>query len=190
MTIVLTVLLGLLVLCGVGGYLVSRPYLAEWPATLSTPPKLAGLDLSTEPELQRAADEIAVRIRQDVKVDKAIAAFYQDPAAPERIVALVGGTSFLMNPKAELDAAFRGVSAGGSAQGLTVHDIKDIDAGALSGLARCGAAEQAAENGQKVPLSVCAWADHGSLVIGLFFNRTVDEGAALLRQIRSEILKR
>lgn len=184
--IVWGVVAALLVLCGAGGYVAARPYLAEWPATLSKPEKLAGLELSTEPALQQAANEIAAGIRKDVEVREAIAAFYHDPAAEEKIVALVGGTAFLMSPKAELDEAFR--SAG--REGMAISNVRGVDPGPLGGLAQCGTAEQQADGGEKIPLSVCAWADHGSLMIGLFFHRPVEEGADLLRRIRTEMLRR
>jgi hypothetical protein len=183
---VLSVVVGLLAACGIGGYLLARPYLAEWPATLSKPEKVAGLELSTEPALQQAANEIAAGLRKDVQVDEALAAFYHDPAAQEKIVALVGGTAFLMSPKAELDEAFRNASN----EGIPISGAQDVDPGPLGGLARCGTAEQETDDGQKVPVSVCAWADHGSLMIGLFFNRPIEESAALLRQIRGEVLSR
>jgi hypothetical protein len=182
---VLSVLAAVLVLCLGAGYVISKPYLAEWPAKLTAPDSLAGLTKSTEPDLQQAANEIAAGIRKDVQVDDAIAAFYRDPKKEERIVAIVGGTAFLMSPKTELDEAFRSAGSGG----MGIKDTRDVNAGPLGGVARCGTAEQVSGK-QKVPLSICAWADHGSLVIGLFFNRSVEESAALLLQIRSEILTR
>lgn len=186
MAIALSVTGVVLALLALGGWFVGRPLLAQWPATLSKPERLAGLERSTEPALQQAADEIAADIRKDVKVDEAIAAFYHDPAKAEKIVALVGGTAFLASPKAELDEAFR--SARG--EGMSIGEVVPVNAGPLGGLARCAPAEQKGEGDAKVPLSVCAWADHGSLLIGLFFHRPVDESAALLRTIRSEMLKR
>lgn len=184
--IVIGVATVVLALAAVAGWLLARPYLAEWPATLSKPEKLAGLDLSTEPALQQRANEISASLGGDVDADNALAGFYHDPAAEERLVALVGGTAFLLSPETQLDEVFRGTGG----DGMSLGEIRDVDAGPFGGVARCASAELQAEGETAVPLSVCAWADHGSLLIGLFFHRPVDESAELLRAIRAEMLQR
>jgi hypothetical protein len=45
---------------------------------------------------------------------------------------------------------------------------------------RCGSTKS--DDGD---LTVCGWADHGSLALALFPNRPLDDSAALLREIRS-----
>ena len=211
------VAVSVLALCALVGWLVARPYLAQWPATLSKPEKVGGLELSTEPALQQKADEIASGLNADLEGDNALVAFYHDPADDQKLVALIGGTAFLASPKAQLDETFRGANTAE----MPIGQIQDVDAGPLGGVARCadaklrrgGAQGQATDNqaggeqapsgqgsadqaggGQAdddaMPLSICAWADHGSWVVGLFFNRPVNESADLLRMIRSEILKR
>ena len=39
-------------------------------------------------------------------------------------------------------------------------------------------------------LTVCGWADGGSVMIGIFAGRSLTDSASLLRQIRGDILKR
>ena len=212
-----SVVLSVLALCALVGWLIARPYLAQWPATLSKPQQLSGLELSGEPALQQKADEIASGLRGDVKDDNALAAFYHDPDDERKLVALIGGTAFLASPKAQLDDTFRGVNTAE----MPIGEVRDVDAGPLGGLARCASAQlrpageqdqppagqaegdqtpgdqatasqpegEQADDGA-MPLTICAWADHGSWVIGLFFNRPLDESAELLRTIRGEILKR
>lgn len=210
------VAVGVLALCALVGWLVARPYLAQWPATLSKPEKVGGLELSTEPALQQKADEIASGLNADLEGDNALVAFYHDPADDQKLVALIGGTAFLASPKAQLDETFRGANT----SEMPIGQVQDVDAGPLGGVARCadaklrrGGAQGQAPDGQAggeqppggqpanqagggqadddaMPLSICAWADHGSWVVGLFFNRPVNESADLLRVIRSEILKR
>ena len=151
-------------------------------------------------------------MRGDVKDDNALAAFYHDPDDERKLVALIGGTAFLASPKAQLDDTFRGVNTAE----MPIGEVRDVDAGPLGGLARCASAhlrpageQDQPSDGQAggdqatasqpegeqtddgaMPLTICAWADHGSWVIGLFFNRPLDESAELLRTIRGEILKR
>jgi hypothetical protein len=209
------VAVSVLALCVLVGWLVARPYLAQWPATLSKPEKVGGLELSTEPALQQKADEIASGLSADIEGDNALVAFYHDPADDKKLVALIGGTAFLASPKAQLDETFRGANTAE----MPIGQVHDVDAGPLGGVARCADAQlrRSAAQGQApdsqaggeqtpggqpadqaggqadedaMPLSICAWADHGSWVIGLFFNRPVNESADLLRVIRSEILKR
>src|SRR5690606_18084351 len=191
-----SVVLSVLALCALVGWLIARPYLAQWPARLSKPQQLSGLERSGEPALQQKADEIASGLRGDVKDDNALAAFYHGPDDERTLVALIGGTAFLASPKAQLDDTFRGVNTAE----MPIGEVRDVDAGPLGGLARCASAQlrpageqdqppagqaegdqtpgdQATasqpEGGQAddgaMPLTICAWADHGSWVIGLFF---------------------
>jgi hypothetical protein len=171
-----------LVLCCGGAYFFGgRDIIRESNASLSTPQNVAGLKKSTNPQLQPVIDQATTGLKKEVGFDDIIAAFYEDPKDPQKIVMLIGGTKLFLRPDSELDSAFKGFDdEGGQVKGVT-----DVDPGDLGGKARCGTADQ-----QGVSVSLCAWADHGSLVMGMFLNRSVDESAALLRQIRSEILKR
>jgi hypothetical protein len=183
--IVLAVVLLLVAVLGVSGYLLARPYFAEYPATLTLPDTLVGHQRSTNPELRQAADAAVAGLRSEIELENAVADFYQDPVDDTRIVWLIGGTKFIMNPGAEIDSAFRGVGSSGD---FTMTSPTDVDPGPLGGVARCSKAGIA--NTGELQIAVCAWADHGALVIVMFFNRTVDESANLLRQIRAQIQSR
>lgn len=178
---VLALVVALLLGCGIGGYLAARPYFAEYPATLSMPDTLVGHQRSDNPQLKQAAAQAIADLRKEVDLQDAVAEFYQDPKDSAHIISLIGGTDFFGSPSSELDGAFRGASSGE----VTINNVKDVDAGPLGGVARCGETTV-----RSVPIAVCAWADHGSLVMGMFFKRTPDEAAGLLREIRSVILSR
>jgi hypothetical protein len=176
-----SLVLVLLLCCG-GAYLFGgRDIIREGNASLSTPETVAGLKKSTNAELQPVVDKMSSDIKKESGLDDSIAAFYEDPKDPRKLVMLVGGTKLLLRPDNELDTAFREMNG----QDLKITNVTEVDAGDMGGKARCGQGTTAG-----VPVALCAWADHGSLVIGGFFNRQVNESAALLRQIRSEILKR
>jgi hypothetical protein len=179
--IILGVMALLAVMCCGGVFIFGRDYISQGNAKLTTPDKVAGLNKSTQPDLQTLADEMAASLSSSAKLDKSIAVFYEDPAARNKIVMLAGGTRFMWQPKKELDSAFKGAEQGG----LPISGISDVDAGKMGGTARCGTAKE-----ENIAMSVCAWADHGSLVIGVFFNRPVAESADLLRRIRAEVLQR
>ena len=58
-------------------------------------------------------------------------------------------------------------------------------AGKLGGTMKCGTT--VTDDGN---MSVCGWADHGSLALAMFPNRSQDESAKLLVQIRDASQKR
>jgi hypothetical protein len=176
------VLAAVLLLCCGGAYLFGgRDIINEGNASLVTPETVAGLKKSTNPELQPLANELSSDLKKDSDLKDTVAAFYEDPKDQRKLVMLVGGTKLMLRPDSELDDLFRGLNSGGT----NVKNVTGVDAGELGGKARCGSAEAGGSS-----ITFCAWADHGSLVVGGFFNRPMNESAALLRQIRGEILKR
>jgi hypothetical protein len=176
------VALVVLVAIVIGGLVLLRPYLSgEHPASLSTPSQVAGLEISDDPLLADAAVQLSALLTSEAELDDAVAAFYSDPGGGDRLVLLAGGTAALRDPAGELDAAFGAAGAGG----LPVTGVSPVDPGPLGGTARCG--EAVAEG---VTVAVCGWADHGSLALMVFFSRSVDESAGLLRDVRAEVLSR
>lgn len=171
----------LLLCCGGAYFFGGRDIINESNASLSTPETVAGLRKSTNSELAPVADSMKADMEKDTGLSDSIAAFYEDPKARTKIVMLVGGTKLLLRPGSELDEAFKGFAS----EGGRITNVADVDPGNLGGVARCG---NVTIEGTR--LSLCGWADHGSLVLAGFFNRPVAESAALLRQIRQEILKR
>jgi hypothetical protein len=163
------------------GNSVFRPHLSgEHPATLSTPPEVAGLVLATDPFLEDAAVQMSAALTSEIDFDDVVAAFYHDPADDQRLVLLAGGTAALRDPGEALDDAF-----GQAGVGVAITSVDDVDPGPMGGTARCGATTM-----EDLAASVCGWADHGSVLVAIFLNRSVAEGATLLRDIRAEILVR
>lgn len=170
-------LAAVLVVCAAGGFLFFRPYLSDqYPASLTTPPEIAGLTLSTNPQLEEAAAQMAATMSGELNLSGPIAAVYLEPDGDERAVAVWGGTAMLRDPEAQLDEAFREAEAGG----FPIADLRQVEPGPPGGVAKC--AHGAIDN---LPMSICGWADHGSLVMAVFFSREVDESAGLLRTLRA-----
>jgi hypothetical protein len=158
------------------------PYAKERDASLSAPKSLAGLTKSTDKELQKTAEDLTEQMKGSVPGARdTIAAFYEDPNDPAKLVMVAGVTSDLPDPAAELDGTFRGLGTGG----LPVSNVKKTNAGPLGGVAKCGTATAAG-----TPVAVCAWADHGSVGMTFFYNRKVSESTSLFLKIRSTVLKR
>lgn len=149
----------------------------EYPARIDLPQTVAGLTKIDDPQLNKTANDTALQIKTATNADSAVAAYYAPNSDLTKAVGLVGATGRITDPEGELDDAFSG--------SLTVTGTSDVDPGPLGGLMRCG---NTVNSGQA--LSVCGWADGGSLMLGIFVNRSVTDSATLFRQIRGEILKR
>ncbi len=175
-TIVMSILLAV-TLAGVGviGYTAWR-ISSQKDATLTAPKQVAGLTIDESDDGRQTAEYLATALSADVDFDKAVGAVYTDPAAAGRSVLFFGGTTLIWTPGSDLDTAFELV---GDDQGA-VTGLRDVDPGALGGAMRCGSTKS--DDGD---LTVCGWADHGSLALALFPNRPLDDSAALLREIRS-----
>jgi hypothetical protein len=61
-----------------------------------------------------------------------------------------------------------------------VTGLHEVDAGELGGTMKCGSTTADGSD-----MTVCGWADHGSLALAMFPNRPEADSAALLREIRA-----
>ncbi len=175
-TILLSVLLAVgLAGASVIGYTAWR-IASQKDAALTAPPQVAGLRIDESQNGRLTAEYLATALSADLDFDEAVGAAYTDPTAAERGVLFFGGTTLIWTPGSDLDTAFKLVS---DSQGA-VTGLRDVDPGALGGTMRCGSTTS--DDGE---ITVCGWADHGSLALALFPNRPVDESADLLRDIRS-----
>ncbi|MFC0532664.1 hypothetical protein [Phytohabitans kaempferiae] len=150
-------------------------------ASLETPPEVAGLRMDQSEQAQSTAEYLRTAIGARIDLDQSIGVVYQDPASAERSVLLFGGTALIWKPGDDLDTLFDVLSDDTGA----VRGLRDVDAGDLGGVMKCG--ESVAPEGNT---TVCGWADHGSVVLALFPGRTPDEGGELLREIRGTIQSR
>ncbi|MEV7226766.1 hypothetical protein AB0M79_07035 [Polymorphospora sp. NPDC051019] len=174
------VLVAGLVGAGVVGSAVLR-ITQQKDTTLSTPPTAAGLKRDTSERAQTTADYLRTAFAAGIDLDESVGAVYGDPAESERSVLLFGGTTLLWSPERDLDSMFDLVADDTGA----VSDVRKVEAGPLGGVMKCGVSR-----GSDGDISVCGWADHGSIAIALFPGRDTGEGAALLRDIRSDVQTR
>ncbi|MEV0898324.1 hypothetical protein [Actinoplanes sp. NPDC049802] len=142
--------------------------------TLATPTSIGSLILDDSEDAAATADYLQTALTAEISLTKAVGAVYT--GNDEKSVLFFGGTSLLWSPGSELDTAFELV---GDDQGA-VTEIREVDAGDLGGTMKCGVTHS-----PEGDLTVCGWADHGSLALAMFPNRTQDEAAPLMRQIRS-----
>ncbi|MFC6021913.1 hypothetical protein ACFP2T_37850 [Plantactinospora solaniradicis] len=153
----------------------------EKDATLTTPAQVAGLNLDSSERARTTADYLRTGFTADINAEESIGAVYADPAAPQRSVLLFGGTALVWQPERDLDRLFDLVAEGEGAIG----GLREVDAGSFGGVMKCGTSTS-----PEGDLAVCGWADHGSVAMAMFPGRTVDESAALLRDIRDTVQTR
>jgi hypothetical protein len=180
--ITLPIVGALLVLCAVGGFLVGKPILDQYPATLTAPQTVAGMWKQTDSDLATAAEKMVTSLTTALHPSSAIGAFYAPNNDRRQLVLVAGVTSLILSHGKQIDDAF----AGESRTGIPMSGIATVDPGPMGGAAKCG--EGTDSTGALV--SLCVWADYGSLGLVVAYNRQPAEAAELMRRIRADVLHR
>ncbi|MDT5038964.1 MAG: hypothetical protein QOE03_4149 [Micromonosporaceae bacterium] len=169
----------LLACCG-GATVVAAPFLSQYPATVSVPASLAGLDKLQNARADALGQEVASQLKRKTSARSAVAGLYAAPHDERHLVLVIGVSGFLLYPAREVDAAL--TSMGNN--GLAVSNIHGYNAGSRGGVVKCGTASILA-----VAISVCVWGDHGSVGLGIFYNRPVIDSLNLFGKIRRDMVK-
>ena len=164
--------------CG-GIVKVGKPYADQWPASVASPPTVAGLVQVKDAKRSTRAKTLLNKINSWFDQD-AFTVLYADSADRRRLTTAIGVTRFIASPGSSIDDAFTAIGPS-----LAISDQHPVDAGATGAQARCGSGRV---DGQRV--IACGWADHGSLVVALFTNRSEAESAAMTRTMRKTLIKR
>jgi hypothetical protein len=152
----------------------------EKDATLTTPAEVGVLRLDTGTQAHDTTEYLRTALAAELPLDNTVGAVYTDSAAPSRSVIFVGGTAVLRSPEKDLDEALRLLDDGAS----RVEELRTVPPGEFGGTMKCG------RTTGPDTLTVCGWADHGSLAIAMFPERSVDESAQLFRTLRDAIQHR
>jgi hypothetical protein len=149
--------------------------------SVATPAEVAGLKQDRADDAITTAEYIRDAVATAVDLDKSVGAVYKDPASSTKSVMFVGGTAHIWRPGDTLTDVFKVMTddTGG------VSDVRDVSAGSLGGVMRCGATKT--DDGD---MTVCGWADNGSLAVALFPARNIDDSARLFQQMRSAMQHR
>ncbi|MBU2669701.1 hypothetical protein KOI35_39955 [Actinoplanes bogorensis] len=153
--------------------------IAQKDATMSVPQRIGNLVVDGSENGVTTADYLQTALAAEVELDHTVGAVYQE--AGEKDVLFLGGTGLIWTPSRDLDSAMTLIS---DKEG-SVTNLHEVDPGPLAGVMKCGIT--------KTPdgdLTVCGWADHGSLALAMFNNRTEAEAAPLMRDIRNAAEKR
>jgi hypothetical protein len=163
--------------CG-GATLWARPFTEEYPASIAAEADVPGLTHSTDSARQKTADQLLGKVESEQWDEGSLSVLYTDNR--QRGATLLATTRFIWNPKKDLTARFADLTGD-----LKTTGDAEVDAGPLGGYKRCGTGTLSGRT-----VAVCGWADHGSLAVGVFGNRSVDESSTLLDTIRGAVLKR
>jgi hypothetical protein len=165
--------------CCVTGAIAWAPIGKEYPAYLEVGDPVAGFDRVDNPDFRVASAEMVASMYRDHGVDDAVAAVLSDPKASGRLVILIGATKLFLNPAGALDKAIEG-AAGNPLRDLTRYPD-------LPGHLTCANTV----DDQKQPVVVCAWIDHGSIGLGIYYGTwTMRDCATKLRDIRDAVVRR
>ena len=175
LAVLLAVIVAGVVFVGQAGWRV----MSQKDATLAAPSQVGDLTLDTSQDGRSTADYLQTALSATVDLDSAIGAVYRDAGA--RDVLFTGGTALFWRPENALDAAFGLVA---DDQGA-VTGIHSVPAGTFGGTMKCGTTRT--DDGD---MPVCGWADHGSVGLAMFPQRSESEAAAVLREIRDSAQKR
>jgi hypothetical protein len=154
------------------GY-ASWQMLSQKDATLTPPAHLGGLRIDETQDGKDTADYLRTALAAEIDLDNAVGAVYTDGS--DNDVLFFGGTGLIWSPGKDLDSAFGMISDDRGA----VTNLHDEPAGKLGGTMQCGTTKTDAG-----AIPVCGWADHGALAVAMFPNRTEQDSAKLLLQLR------
>ncbi|WP_433051388.1 hypothetical protein [Dactylosporangium sp. CS-033363] len=149
--------------------------LGQSDTEIKSPEQVGAFALDKSDGAQQTSEYIRDAIASKVNLDDSVGLIYRDGKTD---AILVAGTARIWKPEDTLKTAFDMVAddAGG------VRDTKDVDAGSLGGTMRCGTTKV-----DDSDLTVCGWADNGSLGVALFSNRGVPESAKSMVELRNAV---
>lgn len=165
--------------CG-GCALWVRPFLQQYPATASTTATVTGLTIVDDKAATRTAQALLKRIGTEQIDEQRFTIVYADANNAQRKIMLAGTTRFVGDPAKDLDAALDRLTPD-----LALTNRRQVAPGPLGGQQRCGTGKL---DGRVV--SVCAWADHGSVAVAAFLARDVDASSVMLQAIRAAVIQR
>jgi hypothetical protein len=175
--ILFAVLAGVVVLL-IGTLALTWHFLNRKSISLAPPAAVNNLTLEDSDNAKQTAEYLRTAVAAKIALDDSVGAVYRDPVDQTHDVLFFGGTHLILNPSKDLDQAIGLLSDSSGA----VTGLHEVPAGPLGGVLKCGTS-----NGDGGAMSVCGWADRGSIGVALFPGRTLDEAAQLLRDLRAKM---
>ncbi|MFB9178710.1 hypothetical protein ACFFX1_11270 [Dactylosporangium sucinum] len=142
---------------------------------LRSPDQVGAFTLDKSDDAKDTAEYVRDAIATEVNLDASVGLIYKDQAGS---VILVAGTARVWKPEESLKDAFAVVAddSGG------VGNVHDVPAGDLGGTVRCGVTTT-----QDGDLTVCGWADNGSVGVALLPGRQPADAAKTILDLRQAV---
>jgi len=178
----LSVLLGLLTLLTaiacVAGLIIGVPIVQQYPAKVSAPDSVLGMDrITDDPDLATVTEKIDANKARSGGYSQVYAS-YEDKRTSQFLL-VFAGTHFLLFPESVLDDLLAGFTDGVGEVGETV----EVPEGDLGGTAKC--AYFKFKDMKQLRGVICGWADHGSMGATLLFPaEDRDEAARKMLDVR------
>jgi hypothetical protein len=166
--------------CGLCGAIVS-PLFGQYPSSVATTPsEVGGLKRDDNWVVKLFAAEANYHLQASPYVDGSFANRFEDPKGKDRGVIAFGGTGLIWDPEKTLADTIKGA-------GQNLWDVGTFPPGKMGGLLKCGDGKD--NDGKNVVF--CAWVDHGSMGIGVFYGkRSKEDSANFLRTLREAVIVR
>jgi hypothetical protein len=172
--ITLAVIGSVIVLCGVGTCVAAIPVLKEYGSSVTAPDELpGGLTKSADAGMKSTVDDLQKELNSDLGTSNAVAGYYGSSEAGHTVL-FAGAATIVLFPGTQIDDAFKSLN-----NSLPVTDVHGYPAGKFGGTVKCGASTSSG-----IKLTLCVWADYGSVGIGALFARSPAQAAPLFLQIR------
>jgi hypothetical protein len=169
-------LLSLLCCCGVPA-VFGWPVVQQYPVSAVLPQSVGDLSRRDDDDGRRVADRLTAEARQaHTFADDAFAGVYTDRRGKR--VTVSGVTGLRLRPGADVKADLDQLS---DEYGLS--SVRDYDTGEQGVHLRCGVGRA-----DGVSVTVCGWADYGSLATVLLTRRSLDDSAELVGELRASVL--
>jgi hypothetical protein len=152
------------------------PVLGQFPVTAQLPDRLDDLRLRVDDASQKAVDKLADQLAAAGSEGQAFAGVYGDSGGKR--VTLYGVTGWRFTPQSDVNGQLARLSAD-----VKLSNVQDFDLNESGAFETCGAGRV---NGTSTV--ICTWADHGSMATVLLTRRSVTESAALVAELRAEVL--
>jgi hypothetical protein len=177
------VLLVMLVFCGgcCGlSYRWGKQFYDQYPSAADVTATVTGLTAIDDAAAAKSAETMRRAFDSDQLDEARFTVVYADTTNSRAKITVFGTTRFITDPKKALTDGLQKLTPI-----VELSGVRDVSAGSLGGQERCGEGRLSGKT-----VSVCAWADHGSLGGAVFTSRGIDTSGPLLQQIRESVIQR
>jgi hypothetical protein len=165
--------------CGIT-YRWGKQFYDQYPSAANTGATVTGLAVVDDAGATTSAETMRKAFDSDQLDESRFTVVYADRTNSRARITVFGTTRFITDPKKALTDGLQKLTPIVSLTG-----VRDVDAGSPGGQERCGTGRISGKS-----VSVCAWADHGSLGGAVFAARGIETSGPLLQRIRESVIQR